>query len=128
LALDSAAAAVQHEKMSKVDMITAATSVRRKSLQDAFLRAAIAQRARVVAYLRNVVKLEGRIVGYDAFQILVESRGALQLLYKSALATVMALETLNIHEDSGPPGDRSAAARGPRRPASRPGTPRRPAR
>jgi host factor-I protein len=125
LSLDSATAAVQHDAMSKVEPITAALPVRRKALQDAFLSAAIAQRAPVVAYLRNGVKLEGRIVGYDAFQILIEGRGAVQLLYKSALATVVALETLNIHEDGGPPGDRSAAAREPRRPASRPRPPRR---
>jgi hypothetical protein len=50
--------------MSKVDRIAAALPVRRKTLQDAFLSAAIAQRAPVVAHLRSGVKLEGRIVGY----------------------------------------------------------------
>ena len=113
--------------MSKLESITAARPARRKGLQDAFLSAAIQQRAPVVAYLRNGVKLEGRIVGYDAFQILIEGRGAVQLLYKSALATVVALETLNIHEDGGPPGDRNATARKSRRAPSRPG-PSRPAR
>ena len=114
--------------MSKVELITAAPPAKRRALQDTFLSAAIEQRAHVVAYLRNGVKLEGRIVSYDAFQILIEGRGAVQLIYKSALATVVALEVLNIHEDGGPPGDRSAAASGPRRPASRPGPSRRSAR
>lgn len=114
--------------MSKMKSIRAAPHARRKTLQDAFLSSAIEQRAAVVAYLRNGVKREGRIVAYDAFQILMEGRGAAPLLYKSALATVVAMETRNIHEDGGPPGHRSAAARGPRRTASRPGSSRPPAR
>lgn len=114
--------------MTKLEAITAAPHARRKTLQDAFLSAAIEQRATVVAYLRTGVKLEGRIVCYDAFQIVIEGRGAVQLLYKSALATVVAMKTLNIHEDGGPPVDRSAAARGPRRLASRPEPWRRPTR
>lgn len=107
--------------MGKLGPITAAPPARRKGLQDAFLSAAIQQRAPVVAYLRNGVKLEGRIVDYDTFQILIEGRGAVQLLYKSALATVVALETLNIHDDGGPPAERNGAA-GARKPPRR-GTP-----
>ncbi len=106
--------------MSKVESIATAPAPKVRALQDVFLSAAIQQRTPVVAYLRNGVKLEGRIVGFDAFQVLIEGRGAVQLLYKSALATVVALSSLNLHEDGGPPGDRSAAAKAPRRPPSGP--------
>lgn len=109
--------------MGKVDSIQAAT--KRRTLQEAFLKAAVEQRAPVVAYLRSGVKIEGRIVGHDAFQLLIEGRGTVQMLYKSALATVVAQTTLNLHEDGGPPGDRNATARASRRPppAPRSGTP-----
>lgn len=90
-----------------METVTPPPTVKRRVLQDAFLGAAMAQRAPVTAYLRNGVKLEGRIVGFDAYQILIEGRGATLAVYKSALATVLSHSVLNLHEDGGPPGDRS---------------------
>lgn len=92
--------------MGKMETVTPPPPAKRRALQDAFLGAVVAQRVQVTAHLRNGVKLEGRIVGFDAYQILIEGRGVTQALYKSALSTVLAHGVLNLHEDGGPPGDR----------------------
>jgi RNA chaperone Hfq len=88
-----------------------------RPLQDVWLEAARVQKAEVTVFLRNGVKLSGRIVAHDPYMIALEGRGATQALYKSAVATVQSATPLTLHEDGTPPPP-SPPARPPRRPAA----------
>ena len=61
------------------------------SAQDAFLNHARRTRVPVTVRLLDGVELQGRLTGFDRFAIVVDVEGVDQLIFKHAIATVVAL-------------------------------------
>jgi host factor-I protein len=65
-------------------------------LQDVFLAAAAREEANITLYLVNGVMLQGIVVGFDQFSLVLERGGQLQLVYKHAISTLQPDEPLNL--------------------------------
>lgn len=63
-------------------------SGRRSSLQDVFLEAAARDLEPMTVFLVNGVMLQGSVVGYDQFSMMLERGGQVQLVYKHAISTL----------------------------------------
>lgn len=61
-----------------------------QNIQDGFLNGLRRDRTPVNIYLTSGVKLSGRIKSFDKFSLLLESDGQEQLVFKHAIATVVA--------------------------------------
>jgi host factor-I protein len=59
------------------------------SLQDQFLNSVRRSKTPVTVFLMKGVKLQGIITWFDAFSMLLRRDGAVQLLYKHAVSTIM---------------------------------------
>ena len=68
----------------------------RSSLQDIFLSAAAKERASMTLFLVNGVMLQGHVVGFDQFSILLERDEQLQLVYKHAISTFQPPHALDL--------------------------------
>ena len=73
----------------------------RASLQDRFLAAAAARRDALTLFLVNGVMLQGEVVAFDQFSVLLRRGPLVQLVYKHAISTIQ-------------PDDDSARPAGPR--------------
>lgn len=74
----------------------------RPSLQDTFLAAAAREQQPMTLFLVNGVMLQGHVVGYDQFCVLLERDGQLQLVYKHAISTLQPPHALDLSEPEGP--------------------------
>ncbi len=61
-----------------------------QNIQDSFLNGLRRDRVPVSVFLTSGVKLSGRIKSFDKFSLLLESEGQEQLVFKHAIATVLA--------------------------------------
>lgn len=59
------------------------------STQQSFLAALTTQQAQVTLFLTNGVKLQGMILAFDDFTILLSRSDQVQLVYKHSLATIV---------------------------------------
>jgi host factor-I protein len=71
-------------------------------LQDTFLEHLQRKRTPVTIFLTNGVKLQGIVVGYDAFCLLLESNGQQQIVYKHAVTTTSPASAVDLQDKSGP--------------------------
>ena len=69
-------------------------------LQDMFLGAAHRQSEPMTMFLVNGVMLQGKVAGFDAFVILLERSGQVQLVYKHAVSTLQPATALDLGGDS----------------------------
>jgi host factor-I protein len=69
---------------------------RRPALQDLFLQAAEREREPMTIFLVNGVMLQGSIVGFDQFSLVLERGGQVQLVYKHAISTMQPAQPLNL--------------------------------
>lgn len=65
-------------------------------LQEIFLYAMSDRKEAVTAFLVNGVMLQGAIVAYDLFSLLLERDGTTQLVYKHAVSTVQPAALVNL--------------------------------
>jgi host factor-I protein len=65
-------------------------------LQDIFLGAAHRQSEPMTMFLVNGVMLQGQVAGFDAFAILLERGGQVQLVYKHAVSTLQPATALDL--------------------------------
>lgn len=70
-----------------------------KLLQDVFLGRCRETGVQVTMFLVNGVMLQGEIVAYDMFCMLLEREGYVQLAYKHAVSTVQPAEALDLSEE-----------------------------
>jgi host factor-I protein len=68
----------------------------RETLQDLFLAAAAREQQSLTLYLVNGVMLEGTIVGFDQFSLVLERGGQSQLVYKHAISTLQPDKPLHL--------------------------------
>jgi host factor-I protein len=78
----------------------------RASLQDVFLAAAARERASMTLFLVNGVMLQGHVVGFDQFCVMLERDEQLQLVYKHAISTLQPPHPLDLGDgdENGPHG------------------------
>ena len=79
----------------------AAQAGKKPSLQDVFLGAARNQREAMTIFLVNGVMLQGVVVGFDQFCILLERGGQVQIVYKHAVSTLQPAHALDLGGPSG---------------------------
>ena len=80
----------------------------RASLQDVFLAAAAKDCAPMTLFLVNGVMLQGNVVGYDQFSVLLERDEQLQLVYKHAISTLQPPHALDLGVHGAPSGEPEA--------------------
>ena len=71
-----------------------------KALQDVFLNAVRRSDESVTMFLVNGVMLQGDIVAFDLFCMLLEREGMAQLVYKHAVSTIQPARPLNLAEET----------------------------
>jgi host factor-I protein len=79
----------------------AAVDGSKASLQDLFLTAATRDEERMTLFLINGVMLQGSVVGFDQFILVLERGGHVQLVYKHAISTLQPAHALNLGSDQG---------------------------
>jgi host factor-I protein len=67
-------------------------------LQDVFLYAMSDRKEPVTTFLVNGVMLQGAIIAYDLFSLLLERDGTMQLVYKHAVSTIQPAAMVNLAE------------------------------
>ena len=65
-----------------------------KTLQDAFLQRARAERVPVTLFLMNGFQLRGVLRAYDSLTVIIDSDGKQQLIYKHAISTIAPVRPL----------------------------------
>ena len=71
-----------------------------KGLQDVFLGAVQREQAPVTMFLVNGVMLQGGILAYDLFCLILFRDGMTQLVYKHAVSTVQPAHPINLAEET----------------------------
>ncbi|MBZ0129974.1 MAG: RNA chaperone Hfq [Rhodobacteraceae bacterium] len=70
----------------------------KQNLQDAFLNNVRKSKISVTIFLINGVKLQGVITWFDSFCVLLRRDGQSQLVYKSAISTIMPSQPISLYE------------------------------
>ncbi len=70
----------------------------KQNLQDAFLNHVRKTKVPVTIFLINGVKLQGVITWFDSFCVLLRRDGQSQLVYKSAISTIMPAQAINLYD------------------------------
>ncbi len=71
----------------------------RQNLQDAFLNHVRKTKVPVTIFLINGVKLQGVITWFDNFTLLLRRDGTSQLVFKSAVSTIMPTQPVLLYEE-----------------------------
>ncbi len=71
-----------------------------QNLQDAFLNHVRKQKIPLTIFLVNGVKLQGVVTWFDNFSLLLRRDAQSQLVYKSAISTIMPGTPLNMFDAS----------------------------
>ncbi|MEM6850960.1 MAG: RNA chaperone Hfq [Pseudomonadota bacterium] len=77
-------------------------SDKKQNLQDTFLNTVRKQKTPVTIFLVNGVKLQGVVTWFDNFCVLLRRDGHSQLVYKSAMSTVMPSQPVKLFEFEDP--------------------------
>ena len=68
-----------------------------QSLQDPFLNALRREHVQVSIYLVNGIKLQGQVVSFDQFVILLRNQVS-QMVYKHAISTIVPARAVNMSQ------------------------------
>ncbi len=74
-----------------------------RNLQDVFLNRIRKEKAPVTVFLINGVKLQGLVVSFDNFSVLLRRDGHSQLIYKHAISTIMPSTSIKIFDPEDEP-------------------------
>lgn len=77
---------------------TARMASDKQNLQDAFLNHVRKSKVSVTIFLINGVKLQGIITWFDSFCVLLRRDGQSQLVYKSAISTIMPATPISLYD------------------------------
>ena len=64
--------------------------------QDIFLNSIRKNKTLVHIFLVNGIKLQGVVIGFDMYSIVLVRDGRIQLVYKHAISTVIPIETVQV--------------------------------
>ncbi|MEZ5669241.1 MAG: RNA chaperone Hfq [Alphaproteobacteria bacterium] len=76
------------------------------NVQDVFLNHIRKNKVPVTIFLVNGVKLQGVVTWFDNYSVLLRRDGHSQLVYKSAMSTVMPATAINLFEGDKAEGDK----------------------
>ena len=68
-------------------------------LQDLFLTRARRAQEPVTMFLMNGFQMRGKITGFDAFVVVLDTDGKQQIIYKHAISTVVPAHTIDLSPD-----------------------------
>ena len=68
------------------------------NLQDLFLTRARRDRVPVTLFLMNGFQLRGTLTGFDAFVVVLDSKGRQQVIYKHAISTIAPIRPVDLTE------------------------------
>ena len=68
-------------------------------LQDLFLNRARRAQEPVTMFLMNGFQMRGKITGFDAFVVVLDTEGKQQIIYKHAISTVVPLHSIDLSPD-----------------------------
>ena len=68
-------------------------------LQDLFLTRARRAQVPVTMFLMNGFQMRGKITGFDAFVVVLDTEGKQQIIYKHAISTVVPLHSIDLSPD-----------------------------
>ncbi|WP_137392085.1 RNA chaperone Hfq [Rhodoligotrophos defluvii] len=74
-------------------------SEKQQNLQDVFLNKVRKEHIPLTIFLVNGVKLQGVIVWFDNFCVLLRRDGLSQLVYKHAISTIMPSAPIKLYEE-----------------------------
>ncbi len=74
-----------------------------RNLQDLFLNRIRKEKAPVTVFLVNGVKLQGLVVSFDNFSVLLRRDGHSQLIYKHAISTIMPSASIQLFDGEDDP-------------------------
>ena len=69
------------------------------NLQEIFLTQARRDRRMVTMFLMNGFQMRGRITGFDAFVVVLDTDGKQQVIYKHAISTIAPTRTVSLNEE-----------------------------
>ena len=69
-------------------------------LQNLFLTRARRAQEPVTMFLMNGFQMRGKITGFDAFVVVLDTDGKQQIIYKHAISTVVPTHTIDLTPDS----------------------------
>ena len=75
---------------------------KKQNIQDLFLNTVRKNKAPLTMYLVNGIKLQGIVVSFDNFCVMVRRDSHLQLVYKHAISTIMPNGPVNLYETETP--------------------------
>jgi host factor-I protein len=90
-------------------VITTPGDTGKRQLQDLFLAAAARENERMTLFLVNGVMLQGSVVGFDQFSMVLERGGQVQLVYKHAISTLQPSHPLNLGPEQDDEGEGGAS-------------------
>ncbi|MDR0293382.1 MAG: RNA chaperone Hfq [Oscillospiraceae bacterium] len=70
-----------------------------QNLQDTFLNAARREHMPLTVFLVNGFQIKGLVRGFDSFTVVVDSDGKQQLIYKSAISTIVPARPIALAAD-----------------------------
>ena len=70
----------------------------KQNLQDAFLNQLRKTKTPLTIFLINGVKLQGVIIWFDNFCVLLRRDGQSQLVYKHAISTIMPSQSISLYD------------------------------
>ena len=68
-------------------------------LQDLFLTRARRAQESVTMFLMNGFQMRGKIMGFDAFVVVLDTDGKQQIIYKHAISTVVPAHPIDLTEE-----------------------------
>ncbi|HOF34801.1 MAG TPA: RNA chaperone Hfq [Spirochaetota bacterium] len=71
-----------------------------KNLQDAYLNCARKEKLDLTIYLTNGVPLQGKVVSFDSFTVLLEIDKKQNLVYKHAISTIVPSRPIHLSESA----------------------------
>jgi host factor-I protein len=83
---------------------------KKQNIQEVFLNYARKNKTQVTMFLVNGIKLQGAIIGFDNFSIVLRRESHVQVVYKHAISTIMPNEPVKLYPEEEDTGEKTAAA------------------
>ncbi len=72
---------------------------KKQNIQEVFLNFARKNKTQITMFLVNGIKLQGAIIGFDNFSIVLRRESHVQVVYKHAISTIMPNEPVKLYPE-----------------------------
>lgn len=73
---------------------------KKKNIQEIFLNFVRKNKTPLTMFLVNGIKLQGVVIGFDSFCVMLRRENHVQVVYKHAISTIMPNEPVKLHPDT----------------------------